>query len=138
MLVGDRVFAFMGHSQQQKEQALFLRATTEMTLADIARQLGISKSTLYYWVRDLPVATNSNTRPTTEVQRTNQQAATAAMQAKYAARREDAYAVTYSEADLLLADVEIRDFVVLYLAEGLRKSRNTVSLGNQPSNDPLR
>ncbi len=107
-----------------------MRADTELTLAEIARQLGIPKSTLYYWVRDLPVATNSPSRPTTQIQRTNQRAATAAMQTKYAAKRQEAYTAAYEEAGRLLADVGIRDFVVLYLAEGFRKSRNTVSFSN--------
>jgi hypothetical protein len=52
------------------------------------------------------------------------------MQAKYAAIRQAAYDAVYSRAANLLQDRDIRDFVVLYLAEGYRKDRNSVSFGN--------
>jgi hypothetical protein len=52
------------------------------------------------------------------------------MQAKYAARRQEAYDSAFLVAEELLADKDIRDFVVLYLAEGYRKDRNAVAISN--------
>ncbi len=52
------------------------------------------------------------------------------MQAKYAAIRQAAYDAAYSRAADLLQDHGLRDFVILYLAEGYRKDRNSVSFSN--------
>jgi hypothetical protein len=52
------------------------------------------------------------------------------MQTKYASLRGSTYEATYREASHLLEDRDIRDFVVLYLAEGYRKDRNSVSFTN--------
>jgi hypothetical protein len=52
------------------------------------------------------------------------------MQAKYAAKRQAAYEDGLAEAPSLLQDADIRDFVVLYLAEGYRKDRNCVAFSN--------
>jgi hypothetical protein len=52
------------------------------------------------------------------------------MQAKYAAIRQAAYDAVRTQAADLLQDRDLRDFVVLYLAEGYRKDRNCVSFSN--------
>jgi hypothetical protein len=52
------------------------------------------------------------------------------MQAKYAAIRQAAYDEACNHAADLLEDRDLRDFVVLYLAEGYRKDRNSVSFSN--------
>lgn len=52
------------------------------------------------------------------------------MQAKYASMRQEAYTATYQRAAELLQDLAVRDFVVLYLAEGYRKQQNSVALSN--------
>src|SRR5207253_2293311 len=92
-------------------------------LDDIADRLGVSRSTVYYWVKEIPI-----TRTNRQV--ASQQLGTAAMQAKYAVLRQEAYDSAMAQASELLADQEIRDFVVLYLAEGYRKDRNMVAFSN--------
>jgi hypothetical protein len=52
------------------------------------------------------------------------------MQAKYRRLREDAYEEGRREFNELAADPGFRDFVCLYVAEGHKRSRNTVSLCN--------
>ena len=52
------------------------------------------------------------------------------MQSKYRRLREEAYAQGRLEFDQLVASPTFRDFVVLYIAEGYKRSRNTVRLGN--------
>jgi hypothetical protein len=52
------------------------------------------------------------------------------MSLKAAERRKQAYDEARADAERLLSDRRIRDFVVLYLAEGYKKNRNKVSLSN--------
>jgi hypothetical protein len=96
-----------------------------MPITDIAAELGLSKSTVYSWVQDLALPATRSQR-----QKESQRRGTAAMAAKAAARRNAAYEEAYADAERLLSDRRIRDFVVLYLAEGYRKNRNKVSLSN--------
>lgn len=109
-----------------REKAIYLRTIQNCSLDDIADSLTVSRSTVYYWVKDIPIA---RTLKQTEAQK----AGTAAMVAKCAARRQEAYEATYRVAATLLQDPDIRDFTVLYLAEGYRKDRNRVSFSNSNS-----
>jgi hypothetical protein len=52
------------------------------------------------------------------------------MQAKYWRMREEAYQAGLDEYAVLTAETTFRDFVVLYIAEGYKRSRNTVSICN--------
>jgi hypothetical protein len=52
------------------------------------------------------------------------------MQANYRQRREAAYQKGLAEYDALSRVPTFRDFVVLYIAEGYKRSRNTASLCN--------
>jgi hypothetical protein len=53
------------------------------------------------------------------------------MQRKYRLIREEAYRQGEQEfAELALANPDFRDFVCLYIGEGYKRSRNTVSLAN--------
>jgi AcrR family transcriptional regulator len=106
-----------------KEKAIELRTLHNMSLDDICARLKVSRTTVYYWIKDIPI-----TR--TEKQHAGQKAGTAAMSAKYAARRQQVYDAAYLQAAELLMDLSMRDFVVLYLAEGYRKNRNVVSFSN--------
>lgn len=58
-----------------REKAISLRTTRHMTLDEIVERLALPKTTVYHWIKDLPIPRNS----------------TAAMQAKFAALREKAY-----------------------------------------------
>jgi transposase len=90
-------------------------------LDEISEFLGINRSTVYGWVRDVPFAGKSKRREQAS-RHANEQ-----MQAKYAALRHEAYV----GMDLrVLNDPLIRDFVVMYLAEGYRRNRNVVHICN--------
>jgi len=52
------------------------------------------------------------------------------MCANYRQRREEAYAAGRQEFPELAADPTFRDFVCLYIAEGYKRNRNTVSVCN--------
>lgn len=97
-----------------------------MALPEISERLGISRTTVFYWIRKLPPLKHRTQRQT-ECQRT----ATRKMQEKCAAIRDRSREDGFQEAEALLEKtVEVRDFVVLFLCEGCRKSRNSVDVAN--------
>jgi AcrR family transcriptional regulator len=85
-----------------------------MTLEEIVERLKLPKTTVYYWIKDIPI-------PRTEKQTIAQRNGTLAMQAKFAALRERAYQQGLAEAPELLKEPTFRDFVVLYMAEGSKR-----------------
>ncbi len=93
-----------------------------MTLDEIMDRLSLPKTTIYHWIKDLPAPPRR--------QHPGQQQGTIAMQAKFAALREAAYQQGLAEAPTLLQDLSFRDFVVLYMAEGTKRKRNSVDFVN--------
>ena len=106
-----------------REKAISLRTKKQMTLDEIVERLSLPKTTVYYWIKDIPI-------PYTEKQTEAQRKGTRSSQAKYAALREAAYQQGCDEAPVLLQDLSFRDFVVLYMAEGYKRNRNAVSFVN--------
>ena len=115
----------MTHNAQLRAKAIQLRTEQYTALSDIATQLGIAKSTAQNWLKDIEIP-----RTISQKQKANQQRAAVANQEKAAARRQAAYDTARTEAVDILSDQRIRDFVVLYLAEGSRKDRNRVAISN--------
>ncbi len=76
---------------------------------------------MWHWIKDLPL---------TVPHRENPHPGTQAMQAKYRQLRETASAWGQREYESLLAQAGFRDFVVLYIAEGYKRGRNRVAIGN--------
>ena len=107
-----------------KEKAINFRLKN-MALDDIAERLNVKRTTVYYWIKDCP-----NLKERTEKQTKAQKIGTKAMVDKYAKIRSLAYEKGLEKSKNLLQDKEFRDFVVLYLAEGTRKTRNQVSICN--------
>ncbi len=78
-------------------------------------------------MRDIPIPRANPGRPfATEAQRRGNEA----MSAKYRLAREAAYTLGLSEFEWLEREAGFRDFVCLYLAEGYKRCRNTVAIGN--------
>ena len=112
----------MAYPAYLKERARELRIKNQLTLDELAERLALPKTTVWHWIKDLPL-----TRPrSTE----GQKKGTEAMQAKYRHLREEAYQAGLDEYVDLAAQATFRDFVVLYIAEGYKRSRNTVSICN--------
>lgn len=86
-----------------------------MTLDEIVERLVLPRTTIYEWIKDLPLGKPRSTAG--QVKRV------AAMQAKYQRLRDDAYAQGKAEYETLAADPTFRDFVVLYIAEGYKRDR---------------
>jgi transcriptional regulator with XRE-family HTH domain len=123
----------MRHTRATREEATRLRSSEGLSLNELSERLGVSKSTIRYWVKDVPPPSLLSAElkaQRAKRQAAYQQAGTAAMQAKYASMRHQAYTAAYEKAAELLKDLLIRDFVVLYLAEGYRKQPNSVALSN--------
>jgi hypothetical protein len=117
----------MAHAPWIREKARELRAERRLTIDQIAERLVVSRTTVFYWVRDLPIpGSGAGGGFSTAAQRRG----TRAMQARYRLAREEAYAQGAREFPRLSRDVTFRDFVCLYIAEGYKRDRNAVALGN--------
>jgi hypothetical protein len=109
-----------------REKAISLRTQQQMTLEAIVERLKLPKTTVYYWIKDIPI-------PYTEKQTEAQRRRANRVRTKYADLREEAYRQGFAEAPELLKDPSFRDFVVLYMAEGYKRNRNAVSIANSDS-----
>ncbi|MDP9135273.1 MAG: DUF1804 family protein [Actinomycetota bacterium] len=117
----------MAHAPYLREKARQLRVERRFTIDELAERLALSRSTVYYWVRDLPIeGSGSKAVFPTHGQRLGNRA----MQAKYKRLRDRAYAEGQREFSTLAKDATFRDFVCLYMAEGYKRNRNVVMLAN--------
>jgi hypothetical protein len=91
-----------------------------LSIDEIAHRLALPKTTIYHWVRDLPLGRpkrfHRNGNPT--------------LAARCALRRATAREQGELEFVELACDPTLRDFVCLYLAEGSKRNRNRVAVGN--------
>jgi hypothetical protein len=106
-----------------KERARWLRTEKKLTLDEIAERLALPKTTVWYWIRDLPLG-----RPRRAS--LGQRKGNRGMRASYKRKRDEAYAQGLTEWDGLVLVPTFRDFVVLYIAEGYKRNRNVVSICN--------
>jgi len=108
-----------------REKARHLRAEQELTIDEIAQRLAVSRTTVYFWVGDMP-------RPARCLARSGPGHALGnrAMQAKYKRLREEAYELGRLEFERLDRFATFRDFVSLYIAEEFKRNRNCVSIAN--------
>ena len=74
----------MAYPPYLREKARRLRVEKRLTIDELAECLALSRTTIYYWVRDLPIERSGR-------QNRGQRLGNAAMQAKYRALREGAY-----------------------------------------------
>ncbi len=104
-----------------------MRVERQLTIDELAERLALSRSTIYYWVRDLPIPGSGSGGEWPEAVRRK---GTVAMQRKYRLLREAAYAQGMREYEELAVDPTFRDFVCLYIAEGYKRDRNSVAICN--------
>jgi transcriptional regulator with XRE-family HTH domain len=117
----------MAYPAYIREKARTMRTDRRLTLDQIAERLALPRTTIYYWIRDLPVpdeVTHSDDRQAAR-RRGNR-----AMQRKYRRLREGAYREGLESFDALAGDPTFRDFVALYIAEGSKRDRNRVAICN--------
>jgi transcriptional regulator with XRE-family HTH domain len=113
----------MAYPPYLRERARELRVAKKLSINEIADRLALPKTTIYYWVRDLPLGRERRWSP-------GQRKGNGAMQGKYKRLRAEAYATGLVEYDDLVRAQTFRDFVALYIAEGYKRNRNCVSIAN--------
>jgi hypothetical protein len=106
-----------------REKARNLRIEKHLSIDEIAERLALPKTTIYYWVRDLPLGRQRRANP-------GQRKGNRVMRRKYALRRAAAYLQGRVEFDDLMLEPTFRDFICLYMAEGYKRSRNIVGVCN--------
>lgn len=114
---------FVAYPAYIRDKARQMRVERRMSLDEIAQRLALPKTTVWYWIRDLPLARPRRANP-------GQQLGNAVMSENYRRRREAAYTeglATYAEHS---QDPTFQHFVCLYLAEGYKRDRNVVSICN--------
>jgi transcriptional regulator with XRE-family HTH domain len=113
----------MAHPKYLREKARELRTKKKLTIDELSERLLVSRTTIYYWVRDIPI-------PYTRDPALAQQRASRTTRKKHRLKREAAYEEGRASYAELAADPTFRDFVNLYIGEGYKRSRNRVALGN--------
>lgn len=103
-----------------KEKAIQLRKSN-MSLDEISTSLNINKTTVYYWIKDIEA--HILRRPCTR-------AASIRTRNIWAERRQAAYDQGLKEYPELLKMPFFRDFILLYICEGYKRNRNSVSMVN--------
>lgn len=116
----------VAHPAYLREKACQLRREKRLTIDELADCLALPRTTIYYWVRDMPVLR----KPWSDLPEKARMAGIRAMQRKYRLLREAAYEEGRETFRELCADPTFRDFVNLYIAEGYKRCRNAVSLSN--------
>jgi hypothetical protein len=118
----EHAFA-MAYPAYLRDKARKLRIQNKLSIVEIADRLALPKTTIWYWVGDLPLA-----RP----RRANagQRKGNRAMREKYRRLRDQAYAEGRATFSTLAIDPTFRDFVCIYIAEGYKRDRNRVAIGN--------
>jgi Helix-turn-helix domain len=112
----------MAYPKYLREKARELRTNKKLTIDQLAERLAISRTTIYYWVRDIPIPRSRGHRGQ---RRGNHQ-----MRLSYQRRRDEASEEGRRTFTALARDPTFRDFVNLYIGEGYKRSRNTVALAN--------
>lgn len=141
-----RTYVRMAHSRYLRTIARSLRVECGLTVDQLAQRLALPRSTVYYWVRDLPLrrerrrgpAARPNTpRAATGVRQARQVAGETVVRAApkaSRAARDAAYDDALSAYDDLLAQPTFRDFVCVYIARGRTHDAATVELsGSDPA-----
>jgi transcriptional regulator with XRE-family HTH domain len=115
----------MTHASYLKEKARQLRTKRKLTLDEIADRLALPRTTIYSWIRDLPVPRPAGVWPEAARAKGNR-----AMQAKYRRLRDEAYDAGTREFDSLAREPDLIHFVILFITEGYKRSRNSLSIAN--------
>ncbi|CAN5607557.1 hypothetical protein BH20ACT19_BH20ACT19_01010 [soil metagenome] len=117
----------MAYPAYIRDKARSLRSERQMTIDEIAARLALPRTTVFYFVRDLPLARAAfDPRPAAAARRRGN----LAMQAKCRRLREEAYADGAAMFPELCREPSFRDFVCLYIAEGHKRDRNQVAIAN--------
>jgi DNA-binding XRE family transcriptional regulator len=116
----------MAYPAYIREKARQLRIEKKLTIDEIAERLAISRTTIYYWVRDLPI----ERKPHPGWPASASYAAARSNRRRFKALRDAAYQEGSLEFEELDDNPTFRDFVCMYIGEGYKRDRNRVAIGN--------
>lgn len=110
------------------------------TLTQICLELSVPKTTVYGWIKDMPVPivdgesirTRASRICAARMGRRNKNAGgkNSKNSERYRRNREFFYRKGWDEYDDVVAKTELRDFVSLYLAEGFKRTNHTINIVN--------
>lgn len=103
------------------------------TLTEIIKETGVSRSTAFLWIRDMPVPEIDGVDIRTLARKKNYWRIAKRAEGNRvtcADKRDKASVIGMEEAKELLQERDVRDFVCLYLAEGTKKGLHCVSVIN--------
>jgi hypothetical protein len=118
----------MAHPAYLRDKARQLRIKRKLSLLEIAERLALPKTTVFYWIRDLPDPeikyrdSPARVRSRAKAARTNV--------SKYKALRDAAYRRGWGEYPKLAQEPTFTDFICMYIGEGYKRNRNVVSVAN--------
>jgi hypothetical protein len=116
----------MAHSRYLRDMTRLLRVERQLTVDQLAKRLALPRSTIYYWVRDLPLPAGRSdagaSAPSARVTADAPQAAPA--------REESAYEEGLRSFDDLAVQPTFRDFLSIYILDGYKRDRTRVALAN--------
>jgi hypothetical protein len=115
--------SLMAHPAYLREKARALRVDRRLSIDEIADRLALPKTTIFYWVRDLPLNRPRRANP-------GQRRGNLAMVRKWRRLRDAAYDEGWNSFAQLAEDPTFRDFVCMYIGEGYKRDRNAVSICN--------
>ncbi len=113
----------MTYAPYIREKARQLRRDKHLTIDELAERMAVSRTTVYYWVKDLPI-------PITAAESLAQQRASKATSRKARLLREAAYDEGLKWFAFFCVDPLFRDFVCMYIGEGYKRCRNSVAICN--------
>ena len=118
---------------KDREKALALRKEQQMSYSQIKKTLGISKSTLSYWLRDFPLPE----KKIKELQRqgwNNSEAARERFRNTMRRKREERLKNTYEKQKKLILPLNKREIFItglfLYWGEGTKSRRDSLEIAN--------
>ncbi len=111
----------MTHPLDLRHKAREYRRERNLTIDEIADRLAVSRTTVYYWVKDMPPRKRERTR--------GQLLAAQANRDRCKSLRDAAYEEGVNVFEDLCEEPGFRDFVCMYIGEGTKKKRNEVALG---------
>jgi excisionase family DNA binding protein len=117
----------MAHPTYLRDKARSLRAERKLTIDELAERLALSRSTIYYWVRDMPIPGSGSGSGWPE---SAHRKAARAITRKHRLLREAAYTEGLESFERLSLEASFRDFLCLYIAEGSKRNRNAVAVAN--------
>jgi transposase-like protein len=119
----------MTHSRYLRNMARLLRVERQLSVDKLAARLALPRSTVYYWVRDLPVRGDRGEAARDPEAREDADEAPGEMEAIRPGQA-SAYEQGLSSFDDLAGQPTFRDFVSLYVLEGYKRDRKRVAVAN--------